>query len=147
MEQKRDRTDPFDFPQAEQKHQDERNQDLSPNRMAGQNIGQQSTEMERALPTAYDVRDVHRTLRDSFEDDELRQIPVLPAGQRLQQGGTYLDLHDPERRAFTAMGNMSAAGDNWYVPKDQVPYSLWNRLTGVENPDRIAERPDREGLE
>ena len=147
MDEKRDKTDPYDFPQAREKHQGEWQGDLNPSFMSGQNIGGASDDREQALPTAYDVKDVHRELNDRFEDDELRQIPVLREGQRLQQGGTYVDLHDPERREFTAMGDMAAAERNWYVPKDRVPYSLWNRLIGVENPDRVAERPDRDRLD
>lgn len=144
METKSNRSENVHHPQTEQKHPDEYEADLNPNHMAGQNIGQPSTDREQGLPTAYDVKEVHRSLSRDFEDDELKQIPVLPAGQRLQQGATYLDLRNRERREFTATGEMDARDENWYVPKDQVPYSLWNRLKGVENPERIAERSDRE---
>lgn len=129
------------MPQATQKHPDEWQQDMNPDQMAGQNIGLRHDHgSELPLPTAYDVKDVHRTLREDFQDDELKKIPIVPKGGRLQQGATYLDLRDPERRTFTAMGGMSAEEDNRFIPKDEVPYSLWNRLTGVENPERIAER-------
>jgi hypothetical protein len=129
-------------PQTEQKHPDQWERDLNPNRMAGQNIGERSADREQGLPTAYDVKEVHRALNDQFIDDELKQIPILPEGQRLQQGATYLDLSDAERREFTATGEMAAEPGNRYVPKTEVPYSLWNRLRGVENPERIAERGD-----
>ena len=62
---------------------------------------------------------------------------MLPVGSRLRQGGTYLDLSDPQRRPFTAMGGMIAGEDNYYVPKDNIAYTLWNRLIGVTNPDRL----------
>jgi len=30
------------------------------------------------------------------------------------------------------MGSMEAGSDNWYVPKTEVDYQLWNRLTVAE---------------
>ncbi len=78
----------------------------------------------------------------SSTDDELKRIPVVPAGQRLKQGATYLDLSDPARREFTASAGMGAGRANHFVPKDEVPYSLWNRLSGVDDPERMAERRD-----
>lgn len=131
------------FPQSERKHPDEWQQELNPDHMAGQNIGERSGDREQGLPTAFDEKEVHRTLHADFDDDELKQIPILQPGQRLQQGASYLDLRDPGRREFTAMGGMEAGAENRYVPKDSVPYSLWNRLTGVENPERIPERGPR----
>ena len=59
--------------------------------------------------------------------------PVLPAGSRLEQNATYIDLRDPDRQEFTAMSGMEAGPDTWYVPKSEVPYELWNRLLGVRN--------------
>jgi hypothetical protein len=68
---------------------------------------------------------------------------VLPEGQRLQQGGTYLDLNDLDRGEFTAMGNMEASPGNAFVPKDQVPYQVWNRLRGIDDVERTqGEGPD-----
>lgn len=127
-------------PQTERKHSDEWERDLNPDHMAGQNVGMHSADREQGLPTAYDVKEIHRSLGSDFGDDELRQIPVLPEGERLQQGATYLDLRDPGREEFTARGDMTASSGQAMVPKSEVPYSLWNRLTGVENPERIAER-------
>jgi hypothetical protein len=144
METKSSNTDNVHHPQTTHNHPAEWERDLNPNHMAGQNIGERSSEMEKGLPTAHDFKDAHRTLHDAFEDDELKQIPILPQGQRLQQGATYLDLRDPQREEFTARGDMTASDDNWFVPKDEVPYSLWNRLLGVDNPERIAERRDTE---
>jgi len=113
-------------PQTEQKHPDEWNRDLNPDRLAGQNIGSASSAApDRMNRTAYDVKPVHRALRD-MADDELKQIPILEAGTRLQQGATYLDL---ERGAFTATAEMSVHTDQNVVPKDGVHYETWNRLT------------------
>lgn len=116
-------------PQTDIKHPPEWREDLNPDRLAGQNIGPRSETGERGVRTAYDVKEVHRSL-SAFEDDELKRIPVLPAGTRLQQGATYLDLADRQRGEFTATGEMEAADGDRYVPKDQVPYELWNRLLG-----------------
>ena len=62
---------------------------------------------------------------------------MVAEGTRLEQGATYVDLHDPHRREFTATGDMTAGPDNWYVPKDAVDHQLWNRLIGIENPERL----------
>jgi hypothetical protein len=113
-------------PQAEQKHPDEWNRDLNPDQLAGQNIGAATESRERALRTAYDVKPVHRALRE-LNDDELKQIPIVEAGKRLQQGATYLDL---ERGAFTATGEMSVGAEQTVIPKDGVHYETWNRLVG-----------------
>lgn len=37
------------------------------------------------------------------------------------------------------MGGMEATDNNWYVPKSEVSYQLWNRLIGVQNPERLGE--------
>lgn len=131
-------------PQTEEKHPDEWEEELNPNRMAGQNIGASGSEGERDLPTAHEMKDVHRRLRDDFTDDELKKIPVLEQGQRLQQGATYLNLNDPEREEFKAMGGRETGSTDRMVPKADVPYSLWNRLRGVEEPERLAERNRKE---
>jgi hypothetical protein len=125
-----------DNPQYERKHPSEWENELNPNRLDGQNIGAGSAEAEQMGRTAYDVKEVHRSLSE-IEDDDLKQIPVLPPGERLQQGATYLDLTDPERGEFTATGEMEAEEGRWMVPKSQTPYPLWNRLRGVEDPERL----------
>lgn len=136
MDTKSSKTDGRDLPQRERKHPDEWAGDLEPNHMAGQNIGEAAGEREQGLPTAYDVKEVHRSLR-GFSDDDLKSIPVLPEGTRLQQGATYLDLSDSRREEFTATGEMQAGSGKQYVPKDEVPYPLWNRLRGIEDPERL----------
>lgn len=118
--------------------QDEWQRDLNPDPLAGQNVGTQGSEREKNVPTAYEVKDVHRQM-NNFTDDELKQIPILPPGTRLEQGATYIDLMDPERKEFTAMGDMTASPQNRYVAKTEVGYQLWNRLIGVENPERTGE--------
>ena len=100
--------------------------------------------------TAYDLKDAHRML-EGITDDGLQQIPVLWDGTRLEQGGAYIDLRDPQRREFKATGDMVAGPDNWYVAKHAVDYELWNALTGVSDPRRryapqAGEGAIREGM-
>lgn len=135
-------------PQTEKKHPDEWEGDLNPDRMAGQNLGAESARAEKDAPTAHHVKDVYRRLRDAFTDDELKQITILAEGQRLQQGARYLDLNQPDRGEFVATGDRTVGAGDRITPKAEVPYSIWNRLTGVENPERIPERgPGEEGEE
>jgi hypothetical protein len=88
------------------------------------------------MRTAYDLKEVHRML-EGITDDGLKMIPVLPEGAQLEEGATYIDLSDSQRREFTATGNMHADRGHWYVSKDNVDYELWNRLIGIHNPERL----------
>jgi len=124
-----------------EQHPEAWRQDLTPDAMAGQNVGLAGPHPESDARTAFDLKDVHRSLQ-GLTDDQLKQIPILPPGSRLEQGATYIDLRDPMRREFKARGDMEAGPDNWYVPKDQVDYQLWNRLIGVTDPERLGEADD-----
>jgi hypothetical protein len=124
------------------KHPEPWRSDLNPDVLAGQNIGVLGPHPEGDAHTAYDVKDAHRRLAD-FRDDELKSIPILPAGSRLEQGATYVDLRATECQEFRARGDMEAGPQNWYVPKDQVDYQLWNRLIGVQNPERLGQADER----
>jgi hypothetical protein len=119
-------------------HPDEWRGDLNPKRFEGQNVGPASSQAEKSLRTAYDIKDLHDRLR-GFPDDMLKQIPVLESGMRLQQGATYVDLNDPEARELHATGDMEARPENYYVPKDEVDYQIWNRLLDIRTPERIGE--------
>ena len=133
METKGDKSSDTRRPQQEQKHPDEWQRDLNPDHMEGQNIGPTSDDRERAITTAYEVKELHRTLK-GFADDDLKQIPIVPPGTRLQQGATYIDLADAPPSEFKATGGVTARQGHYYVPKDRVPYPLWNRLIGEEKP-------------
>lgn len=124
-----------DKPQTQQKHPSPWQEDLNPDHMSGQNIGVQSAGDGQTL-TAADIKELVEELQD-FTMDELRQIPVLRAGTRLQQGASYLDLRDPQGEAFTATGEMTVEDDDWYVPELATPYQFWNRLLGMSDPQRI----------
>lgn len=117
-------------------HPEEWRQDLNPHAMAGQNLGAAGPQMASPTPTAYEVKAAHRQL-SNFSDEELKRIRILPAGTRLEQGATYVDLKNPAQGEFTARGDMEAGPDAWYVAKSDTDYLLWNRLLGVTNPERV----------
>jgi hypothetical protein len=123
---------PGNFPQPD----DSFEEDLHPDFEAGVNAGPERSQELAILITADQIKEMHDWLPD-LTDGELRQIVVVPLGGRLQQGATYIDLADPNRRPFTAKGAMVADLDHYYVPKDHVDYVLWNALTGVDNPARL----------
>jgi hypothetical protein len=101
--------------------------------MEGQNIGAAGDHREKWSRTAKDVKQLHSRFSD-WRDDELDEIPVLPAGTRLEQGATYIDLKAAEPVEFVATGGMEAGAAQCYVPKSDVPYQTWNRLLGRDRP-------------
>lgn len=111
-------------------------EDLNPDFLAGENYGMQGPHPEKSARTAYDVKGVHRHL-SGFNDEDLRQIPIMPAGSRLEQGATYIDLQTAEPQEFSARGDMVVDTGHWYAPKSAVPYWIWNELIGVRNPERL----------
>jgi hypothetical protein len=113
--------------------------DLNPDFMAGQNMGLVGDHPSFEGHTAYDLKAAHRRLSE-FTDDELKGIPVLPPGTRLEQGAVYIDLKNQDTGEFRAMGNMEATQQHWFVPKTEVDYRIWNRLIGVDNPERLGEK-------
>jgi len=120
------------------KHPPKYQQDLNPDAAAGINYASVGPHPERDNPrTAYDVKEAHRLLHD-FSDDQLRQIPIMPAGSRLEQDATYLDLADPGRKEFKATSGMAVESGGLVVPKSEVDYQLWNRLRGVTDPARTG---------
>lgn len=119
-------------PQQEEQHPPAVEHDLNPDHMAGQNISP-ITDRQVSLPTAYDRKDVQRVLRE-FNDEDLKHIPILPAGTRLEQGATYVDLLDDRREEFKTIAAASAGENQMLVPKDRVPYWIWNRLIHEEKP-------------
>lgn len=118
-------------PQETTLPRDQYDQDLHPEPLAGQNIGPLSMEREVPIRTAFDVKEVHRALAD-LGDDDLRQIPILEIGTRLQQGATYLDLADATREPFRATGSQEVRVGQFIVPKGRVPYQIWDRIAAVE---------------
>lgn len=90
------------------KHPSEYQQDMNPDAAAGINYGRVGPHPEKDNPrTAYDVKRAHRLLHE-FTDDQLKQLPVMPPGSRLEQDATYIDLADPDRKEFKATAGMEA---------------------------------------
>jgi len=123
---------------AGEQHPEEWRQDLSPDANAGLNYGQAGANTENIGATAYDIPELHRSLK-GFTDDELKRISVLPEGTRLEQGAVYIDLQKPDRQEFKALGNMQAGASDWIVAKNSVDYIVWNKLIGVDNPERLGQ--------
>lgn len=112
--------------------------DLHPHGLEGQNLDNSALRHpEKRTLNARDYKEVHRQLADRFTDDELVQIHILPVGTQLQQNATYFDLQNPEQGELKPVGYMEAQPENWYIPKNDTPYWLWNRLLGVEEPERL----------
>lgn len=132
-------TDWKDVPEQQKK-------DLDPHFMEGTNQGILSPHPAKQGLTAYDFKDLQRGQLREMTDEQLKAIPIMPRGSQLRQGATYLDLNDPEHKPFTAKGTMIAGPDTYYVPKDAIDYTLWNRLIGVTNPERLDVGPSGERL-
>ncbi len=107
--------------------------DLNPNHLAGQNLGQQSDARVESEWTAFHLRKRGLDL-GAVNDEELKQVPLVAPGQRLQQGATYLDLTHQPREEFTARADMCAREEDAFAPKARVPYGIWRRLVGDPTP-------------
>ncbi|MGE5620061.1 MAG: hypothetical protein ACM3US_12465 [Sphingomonadaceae bacterium] len=111
-------------------HPEEYRRDLNPEFLAGQNYGLDGEQPEEGALSAYEYKDVGELLPD-WSAAELRQLPIVPEGSRLQQGAVYFDLRHPERGEFKARGDMVAPPDSRLVPKDRADFTLWNKLTSL----------------
>jgi hypothetical protein len=120
-------------PQARQKHPDQWQQDLNPGHLGGQNIGAPADEVGSPSLTAFHLRKRGRDV-GGLDDEELKQVPLVAVGSRLQQGATYVNLAGDSRQEFTATAEIIAASGDAYAPKDRVPYEIWNRLIGEPKP-------------
>jgi hypothetical protein len=108
-------------------------QDLNPGHLAGQNIGPPADELGLSHVTAFHLRKRGRPV-GGLDDEELKQVPLVPVGSRLQQGATYVNLAGDSWQEFTATAEITASSGDAYAPKDQVPYEIWNRLIGEAKP-------------
>ena len=100
---------------------------------AEQNGGGTATDREVQLQTAYDVKEIHRAL-SGFSDDDLKQIPIVAEGTHLEQGATYIDLGEEQPTEVKVNAGVVARAGQYYVPKNRVPYTIWNRLIGDAKP-------------
>jgi hypothetical protein len=103
---------------------------------AGEN-GAGTAAREVQVRTAYDVKEIHRALA-GFSDDDLKQIPILPEGTRLEQGATYIDLAEERPSEVKVNAGVVTRAGQYYVPKDRVPYTIWNRLIGEAKPGQMV---------
>lgn len=111
--------------------------DLNAHDRTGEDHGENQTLLPGAI-SADEIKSMHNILAD-LTDDELKNITILPAGTRLEQGAKYIDLRHLEQGEFAARSNMVADVDNAYVPKKETDYLLWNRLDQIETPARLDE--------
>jgi hypothetical protein len=122
-----------DKPQIQVKHPPEYQNDLNPGQVTSQNLGQYSVGGDLHARTAADFKELVRMFHDRFTMDELRQMPIVPAGTQLKQNAAYLDLAARESGAFMVRGPVVAREDRFLIPKHEVPYELWNRLLEIEH--------------
>ena len=99
--------------------------DLHRTDRAGQHAGAATHETR----SAFDVKELHDKLPDVSKAD-MKSLPLIQAGERLQQGAVYCNLNDIAAGPFTAMGGQEAGPDDYFVAKSELDYELWNRLTG-----------------
>jgi hypothetical protein len=125
--------DRFPKQQTKQKHPEEWQRDLNPGHLAGQNIGAASDARVLEAGNALHLRKRGVPI-EGLDDEELKRVPLVAEGERLQQGSTYVDLQASRREEFTARGDMEASAGHAYVAKDRVPYQIWNRLIGEPKP-------------
>ncbi len=123
-------------PVGRSRQDDDFDDDLRPDNLAGEDHGQ-GLALEVGL-SAYDVKDLYGTLAD-LTDDELKQIPIVPVGSRLEQGAKYIDLQHLEQGECVATAGMIAEEGHYYVPKKATGYVLWNHLNQVTMPARLDE--------
>jgi hypothetical protein len=109
----------------------------SPKAVKSEQNGVGDTDRETRLLTAYDVKEIHRSL-SAFSDDDLKQIPIVAEGTHLEQGGTYIDLAEERPSEVKVNAGVVARAGNYYVPKNRVPYTIWNRLIGEAKPGQEA---------
>lgn len=122
------------MPLPHQPHPEEWEHDLNPDFLAGINYGLEGPHEEQVVMlTAYEIKTLHDQL-PMCSNEELKQIPIMPEGSRLEQGATYLDLAAPICSEFTATADMEAGPNHLYVPKSEVAYQIWDRLLGGDEP-------------
>lgn len=74
-----------------------------------------------------------------LQQDDLAQLSVLAPGTPLEQGSVYLDLANPSRGPFKAIGGQEVGQGDRIVAKKTTDYELWNRITQDETAE--IERP------
>lgn len=124
--------------QPKDREPDEFDRDLRSNTDEGINHSQLGANPDQSAPNAADLTELRRLLPD-WRTDELRRLVVLQPGDRLEQGAVYIDLRHIFRGEFTANKPEDVGPPDLYlfIPKQQTDYLLWNKLRGVDNPERL----------
>lgn len=87
--------------------------------------------------SALEVRHEHRVLHD-FGTEALRRMPLVPEGASLSRRAEYLDLHDPARADFRALGDEIVRPSQRVVARSEVSPEVWGRL--IEACDHVLGR-------
>src|SRR5207249_2998652 len=100
-------------------------------------VDEQAERPRRDRRTALEVRHDHRVLQD-LAADLLRQMPLVPDGARLTRRGEYLDLHDPGRADFRALGDEVVRPGQRLIARSDVSTEAWRAL--LDGCDRVVGR-------
>ena len=99
--------------------------------------GDEPRQPDRQARTALDVRHDHRVLH-GLGADLLRGIPLVAAGSPLVRRGEYLDLHDPAKASFRALGDEIVRPGQRLVARTEVSTEAWGAL--LDACDRVVGR-------
>jgi hypothetical protein len=136
----------FAEPQAEQKHPNRSRRNPNADPVERPNIGGSSSRRGRHARTAADIKVLTEKLT-VLTGEELAEIPIVSVGTRLKQGGVYLDLRSPAPVPFTATAETVAQELNYFTPKAEIPYEIWNRLVEKLGPARLRSETPRDSEE
>ena len=100
-------------------------------------VDEQAERPRRDRRTALEVRHEHRVLHD-LGAEKLRQIPLVSDGARLTRRSAYLDLHDPARADFRALGDEVVRPGQRLVARSEVSAEVWRAL--LDGCDRVVGR-------
>ena len=118
-------------------------EDLRPDNFAGANYSLLSEPLDIGL-RASDIKELYPRL-PGFTHAELRDLVIVPLGERLEQGARYIDLLHLERGEFVATAGMVADEDHYYVPKNHTDYVLWRRLKELSLAARLQDSQTGDG--
>ena len=104
--------------------------DLHPHSRAGQNDSPDRNEGR----SAFDLKELQTPLHallQKLPNQELKQIPVLDTGTRLQEGAVYLDLRNLDGGPFQGMNNREVGADDAFTAKSHLDHEQFAYLTGA----------------
>ncbi len=104
--------------------------DLHPHNRSGQNDSPDRNEGRSAYLLKENESTMHPRLQ-MLPVQELKQIPVLDTGTRLQEGAAYLDLRNLDSGAFQGMNNREVGPDDLFTAKSHLDHEQFAYLTGA----------------